>query len=224
MNKHDLKRKISKAATKRYITNRYFSIASLAETLGIKESEILEQFKTRTSILQYYYESRVHLCKEQSRFIDGYESFSLSEKLSNLFLTMIDLFSEEKEFVRKTYSALIVKRECGNNGFKKQMTNELKELFLGDETISTAGRPFVNRYLFHAVYLQFHGLMWFWLSDDSPNHENTLALIDKWSTLIEEIFYSKITDKSFDLLKFLAYNSPLKNFSPQKFKTMSCTQ
>lgn len=218
MKKHELKRKISEAATKRYLNNRYFSIASLAESIGIKESEIHTQFKTRSSILHYYYTSRVLLYREQSLLIDGYNNYSLSEKLSNLFLTLIDLMNEEKEFVQKTYSDIVLKKECGKNSFRKELTNELNHIFSKDQRISAACRPLLNKYLFQTMYLQVHGLIWFWISDKSLNHENTLALVDKWCALTEEICYSRITDKSFDLLKFIAYNSPLKYYSSKNSK------
>lgn len=223
MNKHELKRKISEAAAKRAAVNTYFSIASLATKAGVKETEIQELFKTRNEILEFYYESRISIYKEQREKIDDYSEFSLSEKLSNLFLTLIELLSEDKIFVEKTYSQLIAKKIYCESCFRREMISEIDQIFSDDKQISTASKPFLNKYSYNLIYAQFHGLIWFWLSDKSPHQENTLALIDKWSALIEEICYSKITEKGFDLLKFLAYNSPLKNLSSQRFKCMSST-
>ena len=223
MNKHELKRKISEAGAKRAAINRFFSISSLAAKAGVKESEILELFKTRNEILEYYFESRMLAYREQREKIDDYINFSLSEKISNLFLTIFELFGEDKDFVEKTYSQLVIKKIYCESGFRKEMISELDQIFTDDKQIPTACKPFLNKYSYNLIFAQFHGLVWFWLSDESQHQENTLALIDKWSALIEEICYSKITDKGFDLLKFLAYNSPLKNLSSQRFKCMSST-
>ncbi|TVR17370.1 MAG: hypothetical protein EA391_05040 [Balneolaceae bacterium] len=223
MNKHDLKRKISEAAAMRAAVNRFFSISSLAAKAGVKESEIDELFKTRNEILEYYYESRISAYREQREMIDDYSQFTLSEKLSNLFLMLIELLSEDKQFVEKTYSQLVVNKTFCRSGFRHELIAELNQIFSDDEKVSTTCRPFLNKYSYNFIFTQFHGLVWFWLSDKSPHQENTLALIDKWSALIEEICYSKITDKSFDLLKFLAYNSPLKNLPSQRFKNTRST-
>lgn len=223
MNKHELKRKISEAAAKRAAVNTYFSIASLAAKAGVKETEIQELFKTRNEILEFYYESRISIYKEQRKKIDDYSEFSLSEKISNLSLTIVELLGEDKDFVEKTYSQLVAKKIYCESGFRREMISELDQIFSDDGNISTACRPFLNSYSYNLIFTQFHGLIWFWLSDKSPHQENTLALIDKWSAVIEEICYSKITDKGFDLLKFLAYNSPLKNLSIQRSKCTSST-
>ncbi len=223
MNKHELKQKISEAAAKRAAVNKYFSIASLAVKSGVKESEIRELFKTRNEILEYYYESRISAYRELQEKINDYSEFSLSEKLSNLFLTLIELLSEDKIFVEKTYSQLVAKKIYCESGLRREIISELDQIFSDDKQISTASKPFLNKYSFNLIYAQFHGLVWFWLSDESPHQENTLALIDKWSAVIEEICYSKITDKGFDLLKFLAYISPLGNLSSQRLKCMSST-
>ncbi len=207
--KHELKRKISEAATKRYCINKFFTIQSLADSLKITEDEIFENFSTRRSILYYFYVSRIHIYAEQKEAIEGFTEFTLSEKLSNLFLTLLDQFDEQGDFVKRTYTSYIIKGACKEALFRDELIKELKEIFTSDPNISTACKPLINKYLYQIVVLQFHALIQFWKSDKSRNHENSMALVDKWCSLVEEVCYSKITDKGFDLLKFIAYNSPL---------------
>jgi AcrR family transcriptional regulator len=198
--------KVAEAAADRYIENQRFTIQSLAKELKMKPETIYSLFPNRSSILRYYYTSRILICRDMNQSIDGYDEFSLSEKLSNFFLTLIDLFGDKREFVLTTYREFVV---CSvtRNKFEAEFKDEIRNIFLTDDKIAASSRIFLNSFLWHAIYLQFHALMKFWKEDESRNYENSMALIDKWSSLTQEAFYSKVLDKSFDLGKFLFYQS-----------------
>ena len=200
--------KVAEAAANKYIENQRFTISSLSKELKMKPETIYSLFPNRSSILRYYYTSRVLICRDQNQSIDGYDNFSLSEKLSNFFLTLIDLFGDKREFVLATYKEFVV---CSvtRNKFEPEFKDEIRNIFLSDDKIATSSRIFFNSILWHAIYLQFHVLIKFWKEDESRNYENTMALIDKWSTFTEELFYNKVLDKGFDFGKFLFYRSPL---------------
>lgn len=202
--------KISETAARRYTENNRFTIQSLAKELDMKSSEIFELFPNRKSILLYYYESRLLIYKNQTKSIDGYSDFTLSEKLSNLFLSLLDEFLEFREFVLETYQKFVV-QSTFDTVFKKEFKNELKMIFNSDKQISASASFLVNRLLYSAIYYHFHALILFWSKDDSEKYEQSFALVDKWCSLIEELFYSKIVDKGFDFGKFLLYNSPFKH-------------
>ena len=207
-----LRIKIAETATVRYIDNRRFTIQSLADELEITSKEIFDLFPNRSSILRYYYESRILLYRDQIKSIKEYSSFTLSEKLNTLFLSLLDQFSEQREYVLITYKQMNsspVKKSAFEEHFKKA----LRDIFNSDDRIATSAKFFKNRLLYNAIYLQFHGLILFWKNDESHIYENSMALVDKWCALQEEIFYSRVIDKGFDLGKFLYYNSPLNNMS-----------
>jgi AcrR family transcriptional regulator len=199
--------KIAEAAAARYPENRRFTIQALAADLKMKPETIYSLFPNRSSILRYFYTSRMVLYREQISGIEGYETFTLSEKLSNLFLTLLDLFGDHREFVLLTYKEFVA---CSlrKTGFEEELKKELELIFSADTRISSSSKPFLNRFAWHSVWLQFHGLIAFWNQDESRNTENSMALVDKWSSLCEEVFYSKVLDKGFDLARFLFYNSP----------------
>lgn len=175
----------------------------------MKSAEIFELFPNRKSILLYFYESRLLICQEQTKSIDAYPDFSLSEKLSNLFLTLLDEFLENREFVLKTYKKFIVKSPF-NTAFEKEFKQEIKTIFEEDHQISASASIFINSLLYKTIFCHFHALILFWSNDESKKYEQSLALVDKWCSLIEELFYNKILDKGFDFGKFLFYNSPFK--------------
>lgn len=204
------KLKIAETAAKRYIENPRFTIQSIAKELDMKSAEIFELFPNRKSILLFFYESRILAYREQKKSIDGYSDFTLSEKLSNLFLTLLDQFMEYREFVLITYNKFI-SRNPSCTAFEKEFKDELKSIFRSDKNLSSSSRFFVNRILYATIYYHFHGLILFWSRDESEKYEQSFALVDKWCSLIEELFYNKLVDKGFDFGKFLIYNSPFKH-------------
>ncbi|MCC5915573.1 MAG: hypothetical protein JJU46_14455 [Balneolaceae bacterium] len=213
--KEEIKKRIqiAEAAADRYVHNQRFTIRSLADELEISSDEIFELFPNRRSILRYFYESRLILWKEQTQSIKGYETFSLGEKLSNLFLTLLDLLNDRREFVLMSYKEFVL---CSGrrDRFKQNLKEELRTIFASDKEIPTTASPFVRTGLtYDLITLQFHLLVRFWSEDDSHLNENSMALVDKWSTFTEEVFYSKVAEKGLDLAKFLYYQSPLNKCS-----------
>jgi hypothetical protein len=212
MNKETkLKIQIVEAATTRFIANSRFTFESLAAETEMKSGDIMELFPNRSAILNYFYESRMILYKEQAARIPGFSEFTLHEKLSSLFLGLLDQFQEYRKFVVITYKDRVIRPTVKTN-FQKLLTEELADIFGSDRQISSSASPFLHSCLFNMLVWQFHALILFWANDKSNQQESTLALTDKWCAFLEEVFYSKIMDRGFDLGKFLLYNSPLKDF------------
>lgn len=210
-----LRIKIAEAATGRYIENPRFTIQSLAEELNMKSGKIFDLFPNRSSILRYYYTSRILKFREEIAGLDDYESFSLAEKLSALHLSILDQFQEQREFVLQTCNRQLMSPFVAS-GFESEYKAELQKIFNKDDQIPATARPFINSLFYSSVYCQFIGLISFWKRDESRHYENTMALIDKWSALIQEFFYSRIAEKSFDLAKFLFYQSPFSGWAADK--------
>ena len=198
---------IAEAAAERYIINRYFTFDSLAGKTNMKPGEIMDLFPSRSSMLDYYYESRLILHSKQTADIPGYPDFTLQEKLSNLFLGLLDQFRDHRKFVLITYKYRAIKISDKTN-FEIQLKRELKSIFENDQKISGTASVLLNSVLYQSLLWQFHGLIYFWMNDKSLHQENSLALTDKWTAFIEELFYSKITDSGAALGKFLFYHSP----------------
>lgn len=210
-----LKIKIAEAATARYIENNRFTIQSLARQLDIDPSEIFDLFPNRSSILEYFYESRLHVFTEDMNQIPGYTEFSLSEKLSNLFYHLLDQFQQHREFVLLTYRQRFLNKNCKSE-FIKAFVSVVEKIFSDDQNISASASFFKGRLVYQGIFFHFQGLVLFWMNDKSPNYENSMALVDKWCSLIEEMFYTKIIDRGFDFGKFLFYQSPFYNIISKK--------
>lgn len=211
MNKKTEKKiQIAEAAAERYLENNKFSIKSLAAKIDIPASEVYDLFPNRRSIFEFYYEGAFIKYSEITSGIDGYKSFTLSEKLSNLALTLLDIFQQDREFVTKTYKSTIAcsKRKTA---FESQIKDEIRQIFKDDTKQSKVSSILHRDYANTIILYHFHGLMRFWTCDESEGYQKTMELVDKWTSLAEEIVYSSILDKGFELAKFAIYNSPVKD-------------
>lgn len=212
MNKETKKKiHIAKAGARLYLTNRYFTMSALADAAETDIDTIYKFFSNRRSVLEFFYESLLIEYQELTQKIEGYMDFTLSEKLSNLALTLIDLMAEHKMFVRQTYKRLIVctpRKQPFNEAFKIQ----LKMIYESDPNQSSLSSALNIDLLYKAGLTNFHLLINFWLHDESPANQKTMELVDKWTSFIQEVHYTAILDKGFEFAKFLYYNSPLNPF------------
>ncbi len=209
--------KISEAAAKKYLKNDRFTIQSLADDLNMNPKQVFELFPNRSSILSFFYDSRLLIYKEQTKKIDDFGSFSLSEKLTTLFLTLLDEFDEHREFVLQTYSSKIAKN-CTTTPFENSFKHELKQIFEYDSKRSASSGLVLGSAFYKILFYHFHVLVEFWKNDGSTQRQNSMALVDKWTSFIEELFYTSIIDKGVDLSKFLFYQSPLSRCNIHLFK------
>lgn len=206
-----LKIKISEAAAERFVENPRFTIQSLAKTLEIESKEIFELFPNRSEILKFFYESRILLFKEQTHQIENYSDYTLSEKLSLLNLTLLDLFQDHRKYVLMTYKEKVI---CSmpRHPFESQFKDEVKLIFNSDSNLCSGSSLLINSVFYYSLFQSFNGFLYFWSRDTSNNSENSTALIDKWASFVQEVFYTKIADKGLDLGKFLFYQSPFSQF------------
>jgi len=208
--KTDKKIRISDAAAVKYLENDRFTIASLADELDMEASEIYDFFPNRRSILQFYYEAAIIKYRRIITQIDDYSSFSMAEKLSTLALTLLDLFQENREFVKRTYPSYVVCKS-GSTSFEKSLKQEIASIYKGDQKQSRAASLLNIEPIFELILYHFHGLIRFWLRDHSEGYQKTMELVDKWTAFVQEVNYSSILDRGFELAKFAAYQTPLKN-------------
>ena len=201
--------KIAKAGARLYLINSRFTMNALAKAAEIDVETVYEYFPNRRSVLVFFYESIIIEYREITRKIDGYIDYTLSEKLSNLVLTIIDLMNEHKEFIRQTYKSMIM---CTSRqqAFNDEFIHQLKLIYENDPNQSKLSSAFNNQLLYKAGLTNFHLLIIFWLKDTSTGNQKTMELIDKWTSFVQEIHYTAILDKGFEFVKFLYYNSPFK--------------
>lgn len=187
-----------------------FSIPALSEKSGKSASQIYTLFPNKKAILKFYYPSLIYKYRAMVNEIDDFQNYTIGEKLSNFMYTLMDMMDERKSFVEKTF----VKYEwnCSENSeFQQEVKDLFNDFFTTDGNIATSAGFLIGDLFYSALKSQYLYLIKFWIQDDSDGGERTYALIDKMTGLIEELVYSKIVDKGFDLFKYIINTTGLRD-------------
>lgn len=203
MNTEKLTAKIelTEAAIDLYIEER-FSISNLVDETGYSASQIYTLFPNKKSILAYYYPVLIMQYRAMISEIEDFEEYSISEKLSNFAFTLFDMMAERKEFVKQTFERF--EWNCGakNSEFQQEVMALFRHFFTTDGNIATSAGFFMGDLFYGVLKTHYLYLIKFWLHDDSKDQGRTFALVDKITSFIEELVYSKIADTGFDLAKY----------------------
>lgn len=197
---------ISEAAVECYVEqDGTFAFKDIARKTALSVGEIFNYFPDKQSILEFYYTSLIIRYQMMIEEIDGFEDYTISEKLSNFAFSSFDMMREQQEFVRLTFGRVV---ECRLS--KTEYEIEIEALFRGffeeDDLISSGNQWLMNRLCWGFLRRQYLLIVRFWLQDPSDGQEKTMVLVDKSTALLQEVLYNAVIDRSLDLLKFLASN------------------
>jgi AcrR family transcriptional regulator len=182
-----------------------FTMHDVAKEAGTTVAEIFNYFPDKHAIVYFFYESlliRYHLMIVE---IEDFESFTLSEKLSNFAYASFDLMEERQEFVEHTFRRYIL-RSCKPSEYKQNIEDLLAEFIKNDAGKAASSDVFINDCSYRLIRKKYLHLVDFWINDTSEGKEKTMELTDKVTGLIQEALYTSIIDRSFDLAKFLFSN------------------
>ncbi len=185
-----------------------FTIAQLSEATNKTASQIYSLFPNKKSITEYYYPSLVIRYSAMIEEIEDFESYTISEKLSNFIFTTFDMMEDRSEFVEDTFEKMVFKKGC-NSEFHQEVTALFKLFFTSDGRIAVSAGFVMKDYFFEFIAREYLDILKFWLNDDSDGKERSFALTDKLTGFVEEVVYNKVIDKGFDLAKYLINHAGL---------------
>lgn len=185
-----------------------FTIAELSETTDKTASQIYSLFPNKKAILEYYYPSLVIRYSAMIEEIEDFESYTISEKLSNFIFTTFDMMDDRREFVEETFEKMVIKKGC-NSEFHQEVTALFKHFFTTDGRIAVSAGFVMKDYFYEFIAREYLDIVKFWLNDDSTGKERSYALTDKLTGFVEEAIYNKVIDKGFDLAKYLISHAGL---------------
>jgi AcrR family transcriptional regulator len=202
----EIKLTIAGTAARIYVENGgSFTFKEIAKRLEVPPASLFDYFDSKKTILEFYYRSlviRYHLMITE---IDDFQSYSLSEKLSNFIYASFDMLEEQESFVRATFVSTI--RQCHTKTEYEQLVEEtFKNFFQNDEHLSMSSSLLLRSPFFVILRISYLQLVTFWLDDESEGREQTMELTDKLASFLQELMYSSVADKGLELLKFMVSN------------------
>lgn len=202
----EMKFKIADAATELYVKgDGHFLIKDVAREVGVDPAEIFDYFPNKKAILEFYYASLVIRYEMMIDEIDDFESYTLSEKLSNFAFTSFDMLMEKEAFVEATFKKNIL-QNFSKTDFEKEVERLIKKFLENDSQVSITSTLVLNNYFYAFLRQRYLELVKFWLNDSSEGRELTMEFTDKLTGVLQEMIYNPVLDKSFDLLKFINSN------------------
>lgn len=202
----EMKFAMADVATDLYIQgDGRFYIKDIAKEVDITPAEVFNYFPNKKSILEFYYASLIIRYEMMINEIDGFNSYTLSEKLSNFAFTSFDMLQEKETFVEATLSDYVL-NSFTKTDFEKELERIIKQFLQNDDHISISSTLVLNSYSYAFLRRQFLELLRFWINDTSEDKELSMELTDKATAVLEELMYNPVIDKSFDLAKFIHAN------------------
>ena len=202
----EMKFAMADVATDLYIQgDGRFYIKDIAKEVDITPAEVFNYFPNKKSILEFYYASLIIRYEMMINEIDGFNSYTLSEKLSNFAFTSFDMLQEKEAFVEATLSDYVL-NSFTKTDFEKELERIIKQFLQNDDHISISSTLVLNSYSYAFLRRQFLELLRFWINDTSEDKELSMELTDKATAVLEELMYNPVIDKSFDLAKFIHAN------------------
>lgn len=183
-----------------------FTLHQIANETKYEVGDIFNYFPDKRAILEFCYTSLVIRYRMMIGEIEDYSSYTLSEKLSSFVYASFDMMAEQREFVEKSFNKIIYNRYAITE-YENEVQRMLKSFFEEDPLVATSSKIMSGDYFYALLRQKYIRLVRFWLNDTSDGHELTMELTDKSVSLLQEMAYSTILDKSFDLLKFLISNN-----------------
>jgi len=206
-NELEVKLEIATVAADLYVEqDGNFTISEIADVLSMDVADIFDYFPNKPAILEFYYTSLILRYRLMIQEIKDFDSYTLSEKLSNFIYASLDLLNEKQKFVEKSFDS-IVRHSYTTTPFEKEAQRVLTEFFEKDPNISTSNRMLVNKIFLKLMLQKYLYLIGYWLRDNSEGKERTLELVDKLTAFIQELMYNRIADRGFELGKFLVTNT-----------------
>jgi len=193
---------IPEMAAELWLNSYSIDFETLAERTGIPATELRKQYGTTSALLRSYY---IHAFERYSVLQMGYadfNNFSLSEKLA----TMAFSLSEEMRFVPRfsieTYPKLVLKAPK-NDAFRKAVKKRISEFLKLEYNLTILLQALPNSILVEALSQLMFYMMYQRLLDDTDKREDSEALIDKCTTLVESTLMKGTVDQAIDLIKYL---------------------
>ena len=182
------------------------SVYLLAKNAGFSESDFYAHFSSLSSVESEIWSGHLKNTLSSVRQNPGYEQFTGREKILLFFFSLVQHIRSDRSFA--CWSAENWAKPGRHSAARKVVASRVKEYF--DEVLGEAGaageikeRPKLSSHYSDALLLSFWFILDFWIRDESPDFEDSDALIEKTIGLAIDLLGESPLEKAIDLGRFL---------------------
>jgi len=135
----------------------------------------------------------------------AYYEYSAQEKLLAFYFTLIEVLSEQRDFIKVLFKRLRLSlMPSFLKEFKKQYLHHVKNLIRqAKEEKEALDRPIIDSLYDHGLWRQCQFIIWFWTRDKSDGYELTDAAIERAVHLSFDLMGPTPIDSMVGFAKFL---------------------
>ncbi len=182
-----------------------YTVANLAKRLEVEPSDIYAYYPNKYAILDGYYRLLIDRYRNMTDDIDNFDQYNLAEKISNFIYASFDMMTGNRVYVEETFENRVL-NASSDHPFQTELKTLFKEFFAQDSNIAASSQLLMQDIFYEFLVRQYLQLVTFWLEDESPDEEKTMAYADKLTSFLQEVMYTSVLDEGLDLLKFMTQN------------------
>lgn len=172
---------------------------------GVDKATFSAHFDAPEALFPAVYDLAVDQYHLLSAATEGYDDFTVEERLASFYYILLDALAEHRAFVQETFDS----RVRYNSSFRSEVRAALRTI-LTDDRIPQPNRLVTGFWPVHEVLTEVtFALIRHWISDESADQAATTALIDRLVAFVAELVTFGGVSRGVDLAWHIVRNDAL---------------
>jgi AcrR family transcriptional regulator len=172
---------------------------------GVEEATFSAHFDAPEALFPAVYDLAVDQYHLLSAATEGYDDFTVEERLASFYYILLDALAEHRAFVQETFDSRI----RYDSSFRSEVRAALRTI-LTDDRIPQPNRLVTGFWPVHEVLTEVtFALIRHWISDESADQAATTALIDRLVAFVAELVTFGGVSRGVDLAWHIVRNDAL---------------
>ncbi|MFB6249911.1 MAG: TetR/AcrR family transcriptional regulator [Salinibacter sp.] len=181
------------------------SVEAVCAEAGVDEATFYAHFDAPEGLYPAVYDLAVDQYRLLSAATEGYEDFTVEERLASFYYILLDALAEHRAFVQETFDS----RVRYDSAFRDEVRAALRTI-LTDDRIPQPNRLVTGFWPVHAVLTEVtFALIRHWISDESADQAATTALVDRLVAFVAELVTFGGVSRGVDLAWHIVRNDAL---------------
>ena len=172
---------------------------------GVDKATFSAHFDAPEALFPAVYDLAVDQYHLLSAATEGYDDFTVEERLASFYYILLDALAEHRAFVQETFDS----RVRYDSSFRSEVRAALRTI-LTDDRIPQPNRLVTGFWPVHEVLTEVtFALIRHWISDESTDQAATTALIDRLVAFVAELVTFGGVSRGVDLAWHIVRNDAL---------------